>query len=83
MKRPPITNAFSVDVEDYFHVSAYAGVIERSEWEGLPSRVHRNTRKLLDLTHYVTKAYLSGTIIDLDEAARKRSAAETSSTPGK
>ena len=49
MKGPPITNAFSVDVEDYFHVSAYAGVIERGEWEVLESRVHDNTRKLLDL----------------------------------
>ena len=49
MKRPPIINAFSVDVEDYFHVSAYAGVIERSEWNGLPSRVEANTDKLLSL----------------------------------
>ena len=49
MKAHAITNAFSVDVEDYFHVSAYAGVIQRSEWDGLPSRVHANTHKLLAL----------------------------------
>ena len=49
MKAQAITNAFSVDVEDYFHVSAYAGVIQRSEWNGLPSRVARNNQRLLSL----------------------------------
>lgn len=47
--RNPIINAFTVDVEDYFHVSAYAGVIGKSEWDKLPSRVERNTDKILSL----------------------------------
>ena len=42
-----ITNAFSVDVEDYFHVSAYNAVIDRNDWESLPSRVENNTDKMM------------------------------------
>jgi|SRR5579864_86677 len=39
----------SVDVEDYFHVEAFADVIDRATWEQYPSRVEANTRRLLDL----------------------------------
>jgi polysaccharide deacetylase family protein (PEP-CTERM system associated) len=39
----------TVDVEDYFHVSVFDGVVPRSEWEGLESRVCRNTERLLAL----------------------------------
>src|SRR5512143_2403062 len=42
-------NALSIDVEDYFHVAAFAGVIRRSEWGSFPLRVERNTIALLDL----------------------------------
>ncbi len=42
-------NAVSVDVEDYFHVSAFAGHIERGDWERLPCRVERNTDRVLAL----------------------------------
>jgi polysaccharide deacetylase family protein (PEP-CTERM system associated) len=44
-----IRNALTVDVEDYFHVSAFADSIDRSEWGGHPLRVGNNTRRLLDL----------------------------------
>lgn len=44
-----IPNAFSVDVEDYFQVAAFEGLVPRSEWDGLESRVESNTRRLLDL----------------------------------
>lgn len=44
-----ITNAMTVDVEDYFHVSALAGSIDRASWDRLPCRVERNTQRLLDL----------------------------------
>ena len=43
------TNAFTVDVEDYFHVSAYNTVIDRSDWESLPSRVERNTQAMMEI----------------------------------
>ena len=39
----------SVDVEDYFHVEAFSGVVSREQWEQYPSRVEANTRRLLDL----------------------------------
>ena len=42
-------NAMTVDVEDYFHVQAFASVVERSNWEGYPSRVERNTLRLLEM----------------------------------
>jgi len=41
-------NAFSVDLEEYFHVSNFASLIERSRWDALPSRVKDSTRRLLD-----------------------------------
>jgi polysaccharide deacetylase family protein (PEP-CTERM system associated) len=42
-------NALTVDVEDYFHVSAFANSINRNEWDYYPLRVTENTLKLLDL----------------------------------
>jgi polysaccharide deacetylase family protein (PEP-CTERM system associated) len=42
-----ITNALTVDVEDYFHVAAFAPNIARESWTSLESRVVGNTRKLL------------------------------------
>lgn len=42
-------NAISVDVEDYFHVSALAGCIDRDDWDNMEYRAEDNTRKLLDL----------------------------------
>ena len=42
-------NVLSVDVEDYFQVEAFAGIVDRSQWESFPSRVEANTLRLLDL----------------------------------
>lgn len=42
-------NALTVDVEDYFHVSAFADTINRSEWDDMTCRVERNTHRLLDI----------------------------------
>lgn len=44
-----LRNALSVDVEDYFHVSALAGAIPRSSWDNMEYRVEANTHKLLEL----------------------------------
>jgi polysaccharide deacetylase family protein (PEP-CTERM system associated) len=44
-----LTNAMTVDVEDYFHVNAFADVIERRQWDSFDMRVDRNTRCVLDL----------------------------------
>lgn len=42
-------NALTVDVEDYFHVTAFEKSIRRSEWASHVPRVDRNTRRILDL----------------------------------
>lgn len=53
----PIRNALTVDVEDYFHVSAFAETINRDDWPKYPLRVENNTRRLLDLfDEYQVKA---------------------------
>ena len=39
----------TVDVEDYYHVQAFAGVVRQSEWDLYPSRVERNTLRLLEI----------------------------------
>lgn len=47
--RGTIVNAMTVDVEDYFHVTAFARSIDRARWPTLESRVERNTLRLLEL----------------------------------
>ena len=45
----PIVNALTIDVEDYFHVSALAPHFPRTEWEQVPCRVERNVNQILQL----------------------------------
>jgi polysaccharide deacetylase family protein (PEP-CTERM system associated) len=42
-------NALTVDVEDYFQVSAFERHIERDRWDAIPRRVARNVDRLLEL----------------------------------
>jgi polysaccharide deacetylase family protein (PEP-CTERM system associated) len=42
-------NALSVDVEDYFQVSAFEPHIGRQQWHAMECRVERNIHRLLDL----------------------------------
>lgn len=42
-------NAMSVDVEEYFHVSALKDSIAREDWPRLESRVGASTRRLLEI----------------------------------
>ena len=44
-----VRNAFTVDVEDYFQVSAFDDLLTRAEWDSQELRVEANTRRLLDL----------------------------------
>lgn len=44
-----IKNAMSIDVEDYFQVSAFAPHIRREDWDALPCRVERNVDVILGL----------------------------------
>ena len=45
----PIINAMTIDVEDYFQVSAFAPHIARSEWNTRECRVERNVNSILDM----------------------------------
>jgi polysaccharide deacetylase family protein (PEP-CTERM system associated) len=44
-----IVNALTIDVEDYFQVSAFAPVIRRSDWDSLECRVEHNIERILAL----------------------------------
>lgn len=49
-KRPyPSHNALTVDVEDYFHVSAFEQIISPADWDRMPQRVVANTMRILEL----------------------------------
>jgi polysaccharide deacetylase family protein (PEP-CTERM system associated) len=55
-KAPPLQNspvsmlnALTIDVEDYYHVGAFASVIRPADWGQYESRVERNVHRLLDL----------------------------------
>jgi len=47
--RSSLVNALTVDVEDYFQVSALAPHIDRGSWDRRECRVERNIGRLLDL----------------------------------
>jgi polysaccharide deacetylase family protein (PEP-CTERM system associated) len=44
-----IVNGLSVDVEDWFQVGAFEGVIDRESWDSLGSRVEDNCLAILDM----------------------------------
>lgn len=69
-RRPPpaIRNALTIDVEDYFQVEAFAGVIDRSDWDTYPARVERNTGVMLDL---LAEAGINATFFTLGWVARR------------
>ena len=43
------SHIMTVDVEDYFQVEAFAGLVDRASWNSRPSRVEGNVRRILDL----------------------------------
>jgi polysaccharide deacetylase family protein (PEP-CTERM system associated) len=47
VRRAPTVNALTIDVEDYFQVSAFAPFIARSEWPRRECRVERNVERIL------------------------------------
>src|SRR5947199_10570878 len=44
-----IVNPLTVDVEDYFQVSAFASRIARNDWDAMPCRIERNIDRILKL----------------------------------
>ena len=49
MALPALVNGLSVDVEDWFQVGAFEGVIDRANWDGLTDRVERNCELILEM----------------------------------
>jgi polysaccharide deacetylase family protein (PEP-CTERM system associated) len=50
-------NALTVDVEDYYHVSAFESVVQFESWNQYESRVVRNTERILEIfDEYQAKA---------------------------
>ena len=43
------SNAMTIDVEDYFQVSAFEKLVSKDRWDSMELRVGRNTERLLDL----------------------------------
>ena len=63
-----IVNALTVDVEDYFQVSAFAAHIPRSSWESQPCRVEANIDRILGL---LAEAKVSATFFTLGWIAER------------
>lgn len=47
--QPKSDGAFTVDVEDYFQVSAFASTISTDDWDHYECRVEANTRRVLEI----------------------------------
>jgi polysaccharide deacetylase family protein (PEP-CTERM system associated) len=71
MNSQTITNAFSIDVEDYFQVAAFDKVIDKKTWDQLPLRVEANVDKFLDL---LAKRQVKATFFTLGWVAERRPA---------
>jgi polysaccharide deacetylase family protein (PEP-CTERM system associated) len=63
-----VLNAMTVDVEDYFHVQAFAGIIPRESWDSLPCRVEANTDRILAL---LDRASVKATMFTLGWVAER------------
>ncbi len=56
-KHTSIVHAMTVDVEDYFQVSAFEPYIAKNQWDSLEHRVEFNTQRILDIfNEFNTKA---------------------------
>ena len=49
MVQPRPVNGLSVDVEDWFQVGAFEGVIARDSWDSLSDRIERNCDAILEM----------------------------------
>ena len=61
-------NAMTVDVEDYFQVSAFDPYIKRSDWDGFTTRIENNVEKILTM---FDSAGIVGTFFILGWIAQK------------
>ncbi len=79
MASAQLTNALTIDVEDYFQVSAFSPYIARADWESRECRVERNVDRILALLdEYDTQAtfFTLGWIAERYPALVRRIAAQ-------
>jgi polysaccharide deacetylase family protein (PEP-CTERM system associated) len=67
-ERRPIVNAFSIDLEDYFHTEVATKAVSYSEWDDMPSRIRSSVSRLLDV---LDESGTRSTIFVLGWVARK------------
>src|SRR6187431_294458 len=65
---PVLRNAMTIDVEDYFQVSAFAPYIARADWDNRECRVERNIERILAL---LAKAQTKATFFTLGWIAER------------
>ncbi len=63
-----VRNAMSIDVEDYFQVSAFAPYIPRAQWDARECRAERNVRRILD---FLAEADVKATFFTLGWIAER------------
>ena len=63
-----VVNGLSVDVEDWFQVGAFEGVIDRDNWDGLSDRIERNCGAILEM---FAKADVKATFFTLGWVAER------------
>ena len=68
MSLTPVVNGLSVDVEDWFQVGAFEGVIDRGDWDSLDSRVERNCQAILEMFE---RLQVKGTFFTLGWVAQR------------
>lgn len=60
-------NALTIDIEDYYHVSAFEKVVRREDWEHYESRVEQNTERvlaMLDEMHVKATFFILGWVAE-------------------
>lgn len=67
-KRGTIINAFSIDLEDYFHTEVATRAVSYSEWDAMPSRIRSSVSRLLDV---LDEGNTRSTVFVLGWVARK------------
>jgi polysaccharide deacetylase family protein (PEP-CTERM system associated) len=68
MSSPRLTNAMTIDVEDYFHANALNAAAPVARWDALESRVEPNTERLLEM---FARAGVTGTFFVLGWVAER------------
>jgi len=63
-------NAMTIDVEDYYQVSAFESHVSRDDWDALPARIEHNLHRILDI---LDKRDVSATFFTLGWIAERHS----------